>query len=168
MWWDCDWWRCLIPRTLQKQPHHQDHRSPLIPQTAENDAVCSGCLSFSAVATMLMSWLNRRRRRYLILILCSPFLLPLFFATCPFICAVEIFCLMCRRRRKAGAGGGGERSRSGNGGGDEVGLLQRYLEDQLLLVVESVYGCGDDDENLGGVDGVDVEYSDSTSLSCNS
>ncbi|KAI3464338.1 hypothetical protein Pfo_021001 [Paulownia fortunei] len=109
---------------------------------------------------MLTSWVDRRRRRYLFLILCSPFLLPLFFATCPFICAVEICFLMCRKRRKAAAGGGDGRSGSGEGG-DEVGLLQRYLEDQLFLVVGSVYECGDDDENVGEDDGVDVEYFDS-------
>lgn len=35
-------------------------------------------------------------------------------------------------------------------GEDEVGLLlQRYLEDQLLLVIGSASERGDDDENLG-------------------
>ncbi|KAL7156154.1 hypothetical protein ABFS83_03G123700 [Erythranthe nasuta] len=113
---------------------------------------------------MLTSWLNRRRSRYLIVILLSPFIIPLFFATCPLICAVEICCLVRRKRRRADAdagGGDGWWSRDGDGDG-EVGLLQRYLDDQLSLVAGSVYGCGgDDDENVGGEDGVDVEYFDS-------
>ncbi|KAL8059932.1 hypothetical protein ABFX02_03G119500 [Erythranthe guttata] len=160
--WDWHWWCCLIPITLQKQ--HTD-QSLLLTTHPRNDAVCPSCISFSAVARMLTSWLNRRRSRYLIVILLSPFIIPLFFATCPLICAVEICCLVRRKRRRADAdagGGDGWWGRDG-GGGDEVGLLQRYLDDQLSLVAGSVYGCGgDDDENVGGEDGVDVEYFDST------
>ncbi|KAL2231848.1 uncharacterized protein LOC105175505 [Sesamum indicum] len=146
--WDSQWWCSFVPKTLQKQSHH-----PLLVTQAPNDAVCSNCVSISAIARMLTSWLNRRRMRYLFLILCSPFLLPLFCASCPFICVCY---LMCRKRRKADAGRGESRSDHGEVG-DEVGLLQRYLEDQLLLVVGSVYECGDGDEN----DGADVEYFDS-------
>lgn len=39
-------------------------------------------------------------------------------------------------------------------GEDEVGLMQRYLEDQLLLVIGSASERGDDDEIFG----VDMEY----------
>ncbi|KAK4413372.1 hypothetical protein Salat_2749800 [Sesamum alatum] len=151
------WWCSFVPKTLQKQPHHHPNQSLLLITNPHNDAVCSNCISFSAVARMLTSWLNRRRRRYLILILCSPLLLPLFCATCPFICAVEVCYLMCRKRRKPDDGGGEHREEDG----EEVGLLQRYLEDQLLLVIGSVYECRDGDENVGEEGGADVEYFDS-------
>ncbi|KAL0326377.1 UNVERIFIED_CONTAM: hypothetical protein Sradi_5207000 [Sesamum radiatum] len=163
--WDSHWWCSFLPKTLQKQPHHPNQRLLLVTQAQnqnqnQNDAVCSNRVSFSAIARMLTSWLNRSRRRYLFLIVCSPFLLPLFCASCPFICAVEVCYLMCRKRQKADAGGGELRSHPGEEG-DEVGLLHRYLEDQLLLVVGSVYECGDDDENVGEEDGAYVEYFDS-------
>ncbi|KAG8378474.1 hypothetical protein BUALT_Bualt08G0140900 [Buddleja alternifolia] len=161
--WDWHWWCCL--RSLQKHPHpHPPTETLLLVTQAPNDAVCPNCISFSALARMLTSWLNRRRRRYLFLILCSPFLLPLFLATCPLLCAVEICSFVRRKRRKAVADCGDRRSRRDDGG-DEVGLLQRYLEDQLSLVVGSVYECGDDDENLREEDGVDVEYCDSARAS---
>ncbi|KAG5582587.1 hypothetical protein H5410_053214 [Solanum commersonii] len=51
---------------------------------------------------ILTSWLNRRRfRRYLCLFLCSPFLLPLFCATCPIICVV---CYRCCDRSSGNRG----------------------------------------------------------------
>lgn len=149
--WDWFSWSYSLPTTRQKQPN----QSPLLTQ---NDAArTTNCISYSAAARMLTSWLNRRRRRYLLLILCSPFLIPLLCATCPIICAVELCYLMSRRRRKAG-GDGGDRYGSG---GDEVGLLQRYLEDQLTLVAEPPYGCRDGDDSLREEEGVDVECFDS-------
>ncbi|GFP81385.1 hypothetical protein PHJA_000281800 [Phtheirospermum japonicum] len=155
-WANRHWWCCFVPETLQKNPN----QSLLL--TTHNDVVYSNCISFSAVARMFASWLNRRRRRYLLLIICSPVLIPLIFATCPFICAAEIWWFLCRKRRRwAGAGAGDCRTRAGDGGGDEVGLMQRYLEDQLMLVVGSVYECGDGDGDMEDHDGVDVEYLDS-------
>lgn len=155
--WDWHSWCCSLPTTRQKQPN----QSPLLTEPTQNDAVGPNCISFSAAAArMLTSWLNRRRRRYLLLILCSPFLVPLLCAMCPIICAVELCFLMARRRRrKAVDGGGDRRSRSGDGN-VEVGLLQRYLEDQLMLVAAPPYGCGDEDENLEEEEGVDVESFD--------
>ncbi|KAG6435271.1 hypothetical protein SASPL_100141 [Salvia splendens] len=144
MWDWLDSWCCSLPITRQKQPN----QSPLL--TAADAASRPNCISFSAAAAMLISWLNRRRRRYLLLILCSPFLVPLLCATCPIMCAVELCFLISRlRRRKEVASG---RGRSGDGGGGEGGLLQRYLEDQLMLV------WGNDDLGEGG--GVDVECFD--------
>lgn len=119
-------------------------------ENENNDDVYSNHLiSFSTIRMTLTSWLNRRRRRYLFLILCFPFLLPLLCATWPFLCLAEIFFRICcrRRRRKTEESVVEE-------GEDEVGLLQRYLEDQLLLVIGSASERGDDDENLG----VDMEY----------
>lgn len=72
----------------------------------------------------------------------------------------EICFLICRRRQKATAA---EKGRAGPRmcveDGDEVGLLQRYLEDQMLLVFGSGYKCGEDDL---GEDGVDEIYVDCT------
>lgn len=132
-----NWWLCLFQKSLQTQPHHKTSTLPLI--NHQNDDVPISTL------TMVTSWLNRRRWRYLLLILFTPLLLPLFCATCPFICALEI----CRRRRRAAARGRRRREEDG----EEVGLLQRYLDDQLMLVGEPV-GC---DWRERGVDGVDVE-----------
>lgn len=159
--WDWHSWSCSLPTTRQKQPN----QSPLlINANPQNDAApTNSTIPFSAAAaTMLTSWLNRRRRRYLLLIICSPFLIPLLCATCPIICAVELCYLMSRRRRKAGDGGGGGAGRHrSSGGGDEVGLLQRYLEDQLTLVEEPPCGRRDEDDGLREEEGVDVECFDS-------
>lgn len=101
------------------------------------------------------SWFRprRRRSRFVLLILCSPFLIPFLCAAFPFLCAVELCLRICGKRRspsdtcdedarlracEEGCSCGG-----GEGEGSEVGLLQRYLEDQLRLV-GSVYECGDE------------------------
>ncbi|KAI6691278.1 hypothetical protein NL676_028106 [Syzygium grande] len=124
-----------------------------------------------AVATWLRA--RHRSRRCLLLAICSPLLLPLLCATFPLLCAAELCLRLCCRKRTSGDGGEededeeaaaatAERLRRceegrccGGGGGvgeREVGLLlQRYLEDQLMLV-GSVYECGDDgDDNDGDV-----------------
>lgn len=44
----------------------------------------------------------------------------------------------------------------------EVGLLQRYLEDQILLV-GSVYDCGNEDEDSFLEADLDVDFFDSKS-----
>lgn len=50
--------------------------------------------------------------------------------------------------------------------GNEQRLLQRYLEDQLILVVGSLYDqCVDDREVEEEILGVDAEYFDSESPS---
>ena len=98
------------------------------------------------------------------LLLCSPILIPFLFVTFPLLCAAELCLRLCRRRpaklardeaeddrvsrceegRCAAAAEEEEEERR-----EEMGLLQRYLEDQLSLV-GSVYDCGDyyDDEDL--------------------
>ncbi|XP_051124208.1 uncharacterized protein LOC127246725 [Andrographis paniculata] len=149
--------------SADRSKNSQPHRSPLQPHPPparleeEDGPVCSNCICFSAIAGML----NRRRIGFLCLILCTPFLLPLFFATCPLICAVEVCCFLCRKRRKGAKGQGRGRVEAGKGRG---GLLQRYLEDQLLLVtmgsVDGVGGTVDEEEDEDD-DGVDVEYFES-------
>ncbi|CAN8246786.1 unnamed protein product [Cochlearia groenlandica] len=102
-----------------------------------------------------------RCSRFFFLLLCSPLLIPLLFVAIPLLCAIEILSRyrsriakskssevvfavavdeddMKLRRCEEGCGGcdGGE-------GGGGSGLLQRYLEDQLILA-RSVYDCGED------------------------
>lgn len=75
----------------------------------------------------------------------------------------EICFLICRRRQKAAAdkGGGGPRPCDCVEDGDEVGLLQRYLEDQMLLVVGSGFKYGEDNRgNVLGEDRFDEKYLD--------
>ncbi|EOA36331.1 hypothetical protein CARUB_v10010640mg [Capsella rubella] len=106
-------------------------------------------------------WLRTRRSRFVFFLLCSPLLIPILCASIPILCAVEIFSRLRSRhpwfaktatvdeddlrlrRCEEGCGCGG-------GGGfeeEEAGLLQRYLEDQLVLV-RSVYECGEEDQDL--------------------
>ncbi|KAK6940353.1 hypothetical protein RJ641_029884 [Dillenia turbinata] len=106
----------------------------------------------SGFAIMLTSWLKSRRKScYLFLALCSPILLPFLCATFPIFCALEL-CLRIRirLRREADAGDSMQPCRLDDHGLDhdgvgEVRLLQRYLEDQLILV-GSMYDCGGDDD----------------------
>ncbi|GMI83329.1 hypothetical protein HRI_002002200 [Hibiscus trionum] len=112
--------------------------------------------SFFAPARLMLttvSWLRTRRRRCLILLLCSPLLIPFLCATFPLLCLAEVCLRICRRSSsgKLAAAQGDEENRirrceegcCGDGEGREAGLLQRYLEDQLALV-GSVYDCGVD------------------------
>ncbi|XVF63338.1 hypothetical protein PTKIN_Ptkin09bG0079800 [Pterospermum kingtungense] len=106
------------------------------------------------------SWLRTRRCHCFFLLLCSPLLLPFLCATFPLLCIAEICVRICRRRRSGKAATaaqeeGEEENRlrrceegccCGDGEDSEVGLLQRYLEDQLALV-GSVYECGDEDDH---------------------
>ncbi|KAJ7949670.1 Transmembrane protein [Quillaja saponaria] len=100
------------------------------------------------------SWFRSRPIRYLFLFLCSPLLLPLLCAAFPIIYAAELcFRRMGKLGRESQEDERLRRCEEGcgcGGGGDEedVGLLQRYLEDQLLLV-GSVYECGDEDDDGG-------------------
>ncbi|CAL5439062.1 unnamed protein product [Camellia sinensis] len=103
---------------------------------------------------VLTSCLCILRRRYLLLALCCPFLLPFLCATFPILCAAEVcirlFRLLRRRRRRSLLKSTTPAEYHGGSDGGEVRLLQRYLEDQLLLVIGSVYDCGDDDDNCIG------------------
>ncbi|KAI3931781.1 hypothetical protein MKW98_012191 [Papaver atlanticum] len=68
---------------------------------------------------MRMSWWRRKRTRLVFLILCSPFLIPILCFTFPWLCIIHLCC----KQENQGEGR----------------LLQRYLEDQLDLVVRSLY-----------------------------
>ncbi|KAJ0693000.1 hypothetical protein HanPI659440_Chr15g0592241 [Helianthus annuus] len=88
----------------------------------------------TAIALVLTSWLHGRRLRYLLLALCLPLLIP----SIPIVCVMEICFRLCRRRLKSGPpqdleGGGGEAV--------ELDLLERYLDDQLGLVLEVACEC---------------------------
>lgn len=131
-----------------------------------------------AVATWLRA--RHRSRRFLLLVLCSPLLVPLLCASLPLLCAAELCLRLCCRKRRSRDEGGGEegeeeeeeaaerlrrceegRCCGGGGGESEVGLLlQRYLEDQLRLV-GSVYECGDDGDGDGDDNDGDVGFLES-------
>ncbi|KAM0972204.1 hypothetical protein ACFX13_020290 [Malus domestica] len=118
----------------------------------------------AAASSSSTTWLRAHRIRYLVLLLCSPILIPFLCAIFPLLCAAELCLRLCRRRIKTSHDEAGEeeermrRCEEGRGSGsaaaaagkedgkEEMGLLQRYLEDQLLLV-GSVYDCGDDDSD---------------------
>ncbi|XP_070030941.1 uncharacterized protein [Nicotiana tomentosiformis] len=124
----------------------------LLPLQHDQNQTPPSPLSFSTM--ILTSWLSRRRfRRYLCLLLCSPFLLPLFCATFPFICAAEICYRLYHRRRRSTPW-----ESVIDGTCQESLLLQRYLEDQLLLVYNCGFGNEDELE-----DGLDVQFIDCTS-----
>ncbi|MFS8018439.1 hypothetical protein Hanom_Chr15g01392061 [Helianthus anomalus] len=105
----------------------------------------------TAIVLVLTTWLHGRRLRYLLLALCLPLLIPIVFASIPVFCVMEICFRLCRRRLKSGPpqdleGGGGEAV--------DLDLLERYLDDQLGLVLgvacecececECECGCGGD------------------------
>ncbi|XP_062025559.1 uncharacterized protein LOC133741859 [Rosa rugosa] len=111
-----------------------------------------------AAASSSSTWLRARRSRCVFLLLCSPIIIPFLFATFPLLCAAELCLHLCRRRpgKLAHDEADADRLRRCEEGRcaeveeerrEEMGLLQRYLEDQLLLV-GSVYDCGDYDEDL--------------------
>ncbi|KAG2700460.1 hypothetical protein I3760_07G231500 [Carya illinoinensis] len=139
----------LLPPPIPNPPPLNEEQPPCHHPTPTNTAPFM--LSVAAVA----SWLGSRRIRYCLLLLCSPLLLPCLCAAFPLICAAEI-CLRRRIRRRKAAHGSQEeeplrRCEEGCGCGvveedQGVGLLQRYLEDQMLLV-GSVYDCGDEDDD---------------------
>ncbi|KAK1420008.1 hypothetical protein QVD17_29507 [Tagetes erecta] len=103
----------------------------------------------TAMTLILKSWLNGHWLRYLILLMCSPLLIPIVFVISPFLCAAEVCFCFCRRRRRlkpslplpppvvASHGDEGEVN-------PKVSLLDRYLNDQLELALELLDECGGD------------------------
>ncbi|XP_047324401.1 uncharacterized protein LOC124927932 [Impatiens glandulifera] len=117
------------------------------------------------IAMSLIGWMRTRRRRLVFLALCSPFLLFFVFALFPVLFAARVFFRLCRRRRReeteelliwsegVDLGGGNDELRcdeeeeeDGCDGsrGEMRFLLQRYLEDQLTLVLGFVYSYGEE------------------------
>lgn len=99
-------------------------------------------------------WLHTRRSRIFFFLICSPLLIPLLCASVPLLCAAEIFSRLRSRHpwfTKSADEDDLRYQRCEEGcncsgfGPEEAGLLQRYLEDQLILV-RSVYGCGEEEE----------------------
>ncbi|CAI9300156.1 unnamed protein product [Lactuca saligna] len=112
----------------------------------------------AAMALILQSWLSGHRLRYLILLLCSPLLIPFICAMFPFLCAAEVFVRLCRRRRRSKPAPPQNplppslppprRRENDVEGGIQVksnfSLLDRYLKDQLELAIEILNECGGD------------------------
>ncbi|GMI90413.1 hypothetical protein HRI_002710600 [Hibiscus trionum] len=132
------------------------HHEPLLSNPNPTPIFPTSLLAPAHLMLTMVSWLRTRRRRCLLLLLCSPLLIPFLCATFPLLCLAEV-CSRIYRRSSGGkaaavsAAQEDEESRMrrceegcyGDGEGREAGLLQRYLEDQLTLV-GSVYDCGDD------------------------
>lgn len=121
----------------------------------------------STTMIALTSWLRTSRSRFIFLLLCSPILLPFLCATFPLLCAVEICIRLCRRCHPRKDDHESRLCRCEEGSTEvleerEVGLLQRYLEDQILLV-GSVYDCGNEDEDSFLEADLDVDFFDSKS-----
>ena len=143
--------------------HHYHNQSPTM------------CSPPYRVMLATSTWLRTRRSRCVFLLLFSPILLPFLCVTLPLLCASELCIRLCRRGRGKNKEDGGDRLRRCEEGfcdcdceeeeGKEVGLLQRYLEDQLRLV-GSVYECGDEfDDHDDDQDGQnDHEYNLNTPL----
>ncbi|XP_050209227.1 uncharacterized protein LOC126659937 [Mercurialis annua] len=157
------------------QPHPHDpapllfkpSQPPLIPASGHDYHHHRQNLTASLQQIILAaaSWLRMRRSRCIFLLVCSPILLPFVCFTFPILCAVEFCIRICRRnirrrrRRKDESGDWIRRCEEGLcdcDDGDleeeeeeEVGLLQRYLDDQLRLVgsVAVVYDCADFDND---------------------
>ncbi|KAL4281540.1 hypothetical protein GQ457_03G028300 [Hibiscus cannabinus] len=160
---------CINKSPLLSNPHYKitvasaTNPTPILNYPSRHEPLLSNpnptpiCpSSFLAPARLMLtavSWLRTRRRRCLLLLLCSPLLIPFLCATLPLLCLAEVCFRICRRSSdgKAAAAPDDVENRiprceegcCGDGEGREAGLLQRYLEDQLALV-ESVYDCGDD------------------------
>ncbi|XP_027149716.1 uncharacterized protein LOC113750013 [Coffea eugenioides] len=157
-----------------KKQSNQENLLPIrIPDEYEDVPPLSSCKMF--LASWLFGSSNNASAfvKYLILALFSPLLLPLICATFPFLCALELFFHLSRwgcwrRRRKsspaAEEGCAGDGKIRGEDGGNGERLLQRYLEDQLMLVARSLYGDDDDDEEEEILE-ADVEYFGSKSPS---
>ena len=120
------------------------------------------------------TWLRTRRSRRVLLLLLSPILLPFLCATLPILWVAELCVSLCHRGRRKKDEDGGDRLRRCEEGfcdceceeeeEEEVGLLQRYLEDQLRLV-GSVYECGDEfDHHNDGDDQADHDHNLNTPL----
>nr|XP_043613681.1 uncharacterized protein LOC122585621 [Erigeron canadensis] len=120
----------------------------------------------AAMALILKSWLNGNRFRYLILILCSPIIIPIVCAIFPFICAAEVCFRICRRRRLKSepaaevVAAAPPQRRKEDVNNKEMSLLDRYLDDQLELAIEILDECGGE-LGLGfGCDFLDDDYFD--------
>ncbi|XP_065882024.1 uncharacterized protein [Euphorbia lathyris] len=144
------------PLPLPPNPLFTGHDSNQIPPSTSSPSAMFS--PFRRITLAASSWLHTRRSRCLFLLLCSPLLLPFLCASFPLLCAAELCIRICRRSRRSKEGEEEDRFRRCEEGfcncdpaaaeeeddeEKEVGLLQRYLEDQLSLV-GSMYECGDE------------------------
>ncbi|KAL8196529.1 hypothetical protein R6Q57_024824 [Mikania cordata] len=98
---------------------------------------------------ILKSWFYGHWLWYLILLLCSPLLIPVVCAISPFLCATKVCFCLCRRRRSKSSYSQPppvmSRHREDVEGGGQVkpkmSLLDRYLDDQLELALDILHEC---------------------------
>lgn len=126
--------------------------------TTSFSSVESGHESPRAVVFVMLTdafWLRTRRSRFVFFLICSPLLIPLLCASIPLLCAAEIFSRLRSRHPWFAKSADEDDLRlrrceegcnCGGFGPEEAGLLQRYLEDQLILV-RSVYDCGEGEQD---------------------
>ncbi|KAK9060256.1 hypothetical protein SSX86_020960 [Deinandra increscens subsp. villosa] len=83
-----------------------DRQNPLLIVTDDGYATAAAAAGdelnnpTAAMTLILKSWLNGHWLRYLILLMCSPLLIPIVCAISPFLCAAEVCFYLCRRRRR--------------------------------------------------------------------
>ncbi|CAN6720297.1 unnamed protein product [Malus baccata var. baccata] len=101
-----------------------------------------------AAASSSSTWLRARRISYLFPLLCPPILIHFLCSASPsFACASAAASGEERMHRwEEGRGSGSAAAVVKEEEKEEMGLLQRYLEDQLVLV-GCVYDCGDDESD---------------------
>ena len=135
--WEYDCWLCRIHKDDDPQNHP-----------------CDSAFFFTPFSRLFLN----RRLRILFLTLCSPVLLPLLCLSLPHLCLAHLcVCLCCRASSRDNYAAAGSFRRFEEGRKEEeeeeeeeteIGLLPRYLEDQLRLIgfVVAVYDCGGEKE----------------------
>ncbi|KAL8224578.1 hypothetical protein R6Q57_020053 [Mikania cordata] len=126
-----------------------DRQNPLL--IADDTGYATGSPNPTAAMTLfLKSWLTGHWFRYLILLMCSPLLIPIVCVIFPFLCAAEVCICLCRHRRRCLKPSSSQpapvmpRHREDVQVKPKVSLLDRYLDDQLELALEILHECGGD------------------------
>ncbi|KAD2393769.1 hypothetical protein E3N88_40746 [Mikania micrantha] len=142
---------CFVVFKLSKcqAKDENDRQNPLL--IADDTGYATGSPNPTAAMTLfLKSWLTGHWFRYLILLMCSPLLIPIVCVIFPFLCAAEVCICLCRHRRRWLKQSSSQpapvmpRHREDVQVKPKVSLLDRYLDDQLELALEILHECGGD------------------------
>ncbi|KAJ0493445.1 hypothetical protein HanIR_Chr12g0586221 [Helianthus annuus] len=138
----------------QVKYEENDRQNPLLIVNDNGYATAADELNnpTAAMTLILKSWLSGHWFRYLILVMCSPLLIPLVCVFSPFICVAEVCFCFCRRRRLKSDGlqpppvvpTPVPRQQEDVKAKEKVSLLDRYLDDQLELALEILDECSGD------------------------